>query len=124
MSAWLWLAIVVWLTAIVTAVVVARRPTSTARSPLNVLVTGTGLAILLTQLGLNVFGSLDILSFTGVTFPFVSAGGTSMMASWAILAFFKAADMRKDASIAIKRSKVKVSLQDYAEETDEDAEEV
>ena len=50
MSAWLWLAIVVWLTAIVTAVVVARRPTSTARSPLNVLVTGTGLAILLTQL--------------------------------------------------------------------------
>lgn len=47
-----------------------------------------------------------------------------MMASWAILAFFKAADMRKDASIAIKRSKVKVSLQDYAEETDEDAEEV
>ena len=73
---------------------------------------------------LNVFGAVDLFPLTGVTFPFVSAGGTSMMASWAILAFFKAADMRKDASIAIKRSKVKVSLQDYAEETDEGAEEV
>lgn len=76
------------------------------------------------QTMLNVFGAVDLFPLTGVTFPFVSAGGTSMMASWAILAFFKAADMRKDASIAIKRSKVKVSLQDYAEETDEDAEEV
>ena len=43
------------------------------------------------------------LFITGVTFPFVSAGGTSMLTSWAMLAYFKAADMRKDASLAIKR---------------------
>lgn len=42
-----------------------------------------------------------------------------MMASWAILAFFKAADMRKDASIAIKKSKVKVALPDSMEDSEE-----
>ncbi|MBQ2330624.1 MAG: FtsW/RodA/SpoVE family cell cycle protein, partial [Oscillospiraceae bacterium] len=36
------------------------------------------------------FGSLDILPFTGVTFPFVSNGGTSLIASWGLLAFIKA----------------------------------
>lgn len=62
--------------------------------------------IFLFQTILNVFGAVDLFPLTGVTFPFVSTGGTSMMASWAMLAFFKAADMRKDASIAIGRSRV------------------
>ncbi|MDO4383290.1 MAG: FtsW/RodA/SpoVE family cell cycle protein [Eubacteriales bacterium] len=75
--------------------------------------------IFLFQTMLNVFGAVDLFPLTGVTFPFVSAGGTSMMASWAILAFFKAADMRKDASIAIKKSKVKVSIPDSKEESEE-----
>ena len=57
--------------------------------------------VFLFQTMLNVFGSVDLLPLTGVTFPFVSTGGTSMISSWALLAFFKAADMRKDASIAI-----------------------
>ena len=30
------------------------------------------MSMLLVQLALNVFGSLDLLPFTGVTFPFVS----------------------------------------------------
>ena len=55
------------------------------------------------QTMLNVFGAVDLFPLTGVTFPFVSVGGTSMLTSWAMLAYFKAADMRKDASIAIKR---------------------
>ena len=71
------------------------------------------------QTMLNVFGSVDIFPLTGVTFPFVSAGGTSMMASWAILAFFKAADMRKDASIAIRRSKVRVPIRKDDDEKEE-----
>lgn len=58
------------------------------------------------QTVLNVFGSVDLLPLTGVTFPFVSAGGTSMLASWAMLAYFKAADMRRDASLAIKRKEL------------------
>ena len=44
---------------------------------------------------LNVFGSVDILPLTGVTFPFVSNGGTSMIVSWGMLAFLKAADTSK-----------------------------
>ncbi len=54
------------------------------------------------QTMLNVFGSVDLLPFTGVTFPFVSNGGTSMLASWALLAFLKSADTRERASLAVK----------------------
>lgn len=36
---------------------------------------------------LNVLGSTDILPFTGVTFPFVSRGGTSALVCWCMLAF-------------------------------------
>ena len=54
------------------------------------------------QMSLNVFGSVDILPLTGVTFPFVSTGGSSMVACWALLAFFKAADTRQNASFAIR----------------------
>lgn len=55
------------------------------------------------QTMLNVFGAVDLFPLTGVTFPFVSAGGTSMITSWALLSYFKAADMRKDSSIAIRK---------------------
>ena len=39
---------------------------------------------------------------TGVTFPFVSNGGSSMLSSWGLLAFIKAADTRQDASFAAR----------------------
>lgn len=58
--------------------------------------------IFLVQTILNVFGALDLFPLTGVTFPFVSCGGTSMIASWAMLAYFKAADMRENASLAVR----------------------
>lgn len=48
--------------------------------------------MLLFQTALNIFGSVDILPLTGVTMPFVSNGGSSIIASWGLLAFFKAAD--------------------------------
>lgn len=51
-------------------------------------------AIYMVQLCLNVFGSMDLLPFTGVTFPFVSRGGSSLIACWGLLAFVKAADGR------------------------------
>ena len=50
------------------------------------------------QTALNVFGCTDILPLTGVTFPFVSDGGSSMLLSWGLLAFLKAADTRPGAS--------------------------
>ena len=51
---------------------------------------------------LNTLGTVDLLPFTGVTFPFVSNGGTSMVASWGLLAFVKAVDTRQNASFAVK----------------------
>ena len=53
------------------------------------------------QMALNVFGSLDILPFTGVTFPFVSKGGSSLISCWVMLAYVKAADTRRNASFAL-----------------------
>lgn len=46
--------------------------------------------MLLFQAALNIFGSTDLLPLTGVTFPLISNGGSSMVASFAMLAFFKA----------------------------------
>ena len=50
--------------------------------------------MLLFQTALNIFGITDILPLTGVTLPFVSQGGSSMMCCWAVLAFIKASDVR------------------------------
>lgn len=51
-------------------------------------------SVFMVQTALNVFGSLDLLPLTGVTLPFVSNGGSSMVVCWALLAFVKAADER------------------------------
>lgn len=51
-------------------------------------------SVFLIQTALNVFGSVDILPLTGVTMPFVSNGGSSMIASWGLMAFIKSADAR------------------------------
>lgn len=63
-------------------------------------------AIIITQTILNVFGTMDLLPLTGVTFPFLSNGGSSMLSSWGLLAFIKAADTRQNASFAVRRAKV------------------
>lgn len=46
--------------------------------------------LLLFQTALNIFGITDVLPLTGVTLPFVSQGGSSMISCWAVLAFIKA----------------------------------
>lgn len=52
--------------------------------------------ILLIQTALNVLGTVDILPMTGVTFPFVSNGGSSMVTTWGLLAFLLGERMRTD----------------------------
>ena len=58
--------------------------------------------ILVIQAILNVFGTVDILPLTGVTFPFVSKGGSSMLSCWMLLAYIKAADTRRGASFVVR----------------------
>lgn len=70
--------------------------TKSCRSSFYAIAACGAASIFLIQTGLNVFGSLDILPLTGVTIPFVSNGGSSMIASWGLLAFIKAADDRTD----------------------------
>ncbi len=50
--------------------------------------------MIIVQMALNIFGITDFLPLTGVTLPFVSRGGSSMVCSWGLLAFMKAADSR------------------------------
>ncbi len=78
------------------------RSASMGRSSFYTIGACTAASILLIQTILNVMGTLDLLPFTGVTFPFVSNGGSSMISAWALLAFVKAADTRQNASFAIR----------------------
>ena len=79
----------------------AVRNVGAGRSAYYVIASCAAVTILMVQTGLNVFGSLDILPFTGVTFPFVSKGGSSFLSCWALLAYIKANDTRKNASFAL-----------------------
>lgn len=87
---------------IVTLSVFAYRAIFAGRSTYYTIAACGAMSMFIFQTTLNVFGCVDLLPFTGVTFPFVSNGGTSMMVSWALLAFLKAADTRERASIAVK----------------------
>ena len=87
--------------AIVLLSLFAVRNVSAGRSAYYVIASCAAVTILMVQTGLNVFGSLDILPFTGVTFPFVSKGGSSLVSCWALLAYIKANDTRQNASFAL-----------------------
>ena len=83
----------------------ALRSASVQRSSFFVIGACTAAAILLVQTMLNVLGTVDVLPLTGVTLPFVSNGGSSMIGTWGLLAFVKAADTRQNASFAVRQSK-------------------
>ena len=78
----------------------AVRSASLCRSSFYAISACAAMSILVFQMILNVFGTVDFLPFTGVTFPFLSNGGSSMMGTWGLLAFVKAADTRQNASFA------------------------
>ncbi len=65
-----------------------------SRSTFYSIAAVAGAGMLLFQCALNIFGITDVLPLTGVTIPFVSQGGSSMMSCWAVLAFIKASDVR------------------------------
>lgn len=88
--------------AVIALALFAVRNAAQGRSTYYVIAGCAAVSMMMAQLGLNVFGSLDILPFTGVTFPFVSKGGTSLIACWMMLAFVKASDTRRDASFVVR----------------------
>jgi len=90
---------------VIALAVFALRSAAVSRSSFYAIGTCTAAAILMTQVSLNCLGTLDILPLTGVTFPFLSNGGSSMMGAWGLLAFIKAADTRQNASFAVRLSK-------------------
>ncbi len=78
------------------------RSAKSARSSFYAIGGCTASAILLVQTIFNVLGTVDVLPLTGVTFPFLSNGGSSMICVWGLLAYIKAADTRQNASFAVK----------------------
>ena len=78
------------------------RSAAVGRSSFYTIGACAAVSILMIQTILNVLGTVDVLPLTGVTFPFVSNGGSSMLSAWGLLAFIKAADTRQNASFAVR----------------------
>ena len=90
---------------IVVLALFALRSMLVARSSFYTIGSCTAASILVIQVILNALGTVDVLPLTGVTFPFLSNGGTSMIGAWGLLAFVKAADTRQNASFAVRLNK-------------------
>ena len=97
---------------IVALALFSLRSASMARSSFYTIGAVTASAVMLTQVILNCLGTVDVLPLTGVTFPFLSNGGSSMIGAWGLLAFIKAADTRQNASFAVRLAK-KVKGEDH-----------
>lgn len=77
----------------VALVVYSIRYAKAARSSFYSIAALAASSLLLFQAALHVFGVTDLLPWTGVTLPFISRGGSSMMCCWGLAAFIKAIDV-------------------------------
>ena len=100
------MAVLMTLALLVPAIFVLRSA-RVGRSSFYTIGASAAVSVILTQAILNVFGTMDLLPLTGVTFPFVSNGGSSMLCCWGLIAFIKGADTRQNASLAVKFLRVK-----------------
>ena len=75
-------------------VLYARSDVTRSRSTFYAIAACASAGLLLFQTCLNIFGPLDILPLTGVTLPFISSGGSSIISVWGLMAFIKASDER------------------------------
>ena len=76
----------------VALLVYSIRHSKYARSSFYAICACAASSLMLFQSSLNVFGVNDILPLTGVTLPFISRGGSSVICCWMLLAFIKAVD--------------------------------
>lgn len=75
-------------------VLYARSDVTRSRSTFYAIAACAASGMLLFQTCLNVFGPTDVLPLTGVTLPFISSGGSSIISVWGLMAFLKASDER------------------------------
>ena len=76
----------------VALLVYSIRHSRYARSTFYAICACAAASLMLFQAALNVFGVNDLLPLTGVTLPFISRGGSSIISCWMLLAFIKAVD--------------------------------
>ena len=76
----------------VALLVYSIRHSKYARSSFYAIVACAAASLMLFQASLNVFGVNDILPLTGVTLPFISRGGSSIMCCWMLMALIKSVD--------------------------------
>ncbi len=81
-------------------VLMASSDVKRSRSSFYSIASHAAVGILVFQACLNIFGSTDILPLTGVTLPFISSGGSSLISVWGLVSFLKASDER---TYALKR---------------------
>ncbi len=79
---------------IVGFLIYTRKASAKSRSTFYYIASCSAGGLLVFQMCLNIFGATDILPLTGVTLPFISMGGSSMISSWGLLAFIKVSDER------------------------------
>ncbi len=65
------------------------RVLTTSKSTYYSVTASATAVLLLMQTALNVFGTLDMLPFTGVTLPFISNGGSSLLSCLVLTAFLR-----------------------------------
>ena len=90
----------------------ARSDVTRSRSTFFSIAACAAAGMLMFQTALNVYGATDVLPLTGVTLPFISSGGSSLISVWGMMAFLKASDER---TYAARRASRKSLRQDYAQ---------
>jgi cell division protein FtsW len=89
--------------AIILFVFYTRADVTRSRSTFYSITSCAAAGLLLFQALLNIFGATDVLPMTGVTLPFISAGGSSLLSVWGLIAFIKASDERTYAAKRIRK---------------------
>ena len=90
----------------------ARSDVTRSRSTFFSIAACAAAGMLLFQAALNVYGATDVLPLTGVTLPFISSGGSSLLSVWGMMAFLKASDER---TYAARRASRKSLREEYSQ---------
>lgn len=82
------------LASLILLVIYAKNAGVRCRSAFYTIASCCASGMMAFQMIMNVFGVVDVFPLTGVTLPFISLGGSSLISVWGLLAFVKASDER------------------------------